>query len=394
AAVMEGTGKSSYTPVGPSRLLESRVGDGLSTVDGQSNGTGARPEQSVTEVRIAGRAGIPDTAGAAVLNITVTNPEKPGFVTVYPCDAQRPNAAQLNYAAQSTVSTAVVAKLTAMGTVCIFTLSKTDLIIDVNGFYPNGTSFRASEPSRLLETRVGDGLSTADGQFNGIGPRAAGSVTSLKVNGRGDVPADASAVVLDVTVTGATGPGFVTVFPCGGAIPTAATLNYTAGATVTNAVVARTAADGTVCLYTMAQVDMVVDVNGFHPHGAAFASLDPARLMETRTGVGLSTVDGLQNGIGPRVTDTVTTLPIIGRAGIPPTVGSVVLNITVTEPRKAGFIVAFDCDTGRPNAAHVNYAIGATVSNMVVAQVGSAGNVCIYTMAGMQLVVDITGYNP
>jgi hypothetical protein len=394
AAVMEGSGKSSYTPVGPARLLETRAGEGLSTVDGQFNAIGARPEQSVTQLQITGRAGVPRRTDSVVLNITVTNPDRAGFITVYPCSAVRPNAAQLNYAAQSTVSTAVVAKLSDSGAVCIFSLGQTDLIVDINGYFPDGTSFQAREPARLLETRVGDGLGTADGAFNGIGVRTGGSVIELPVGGRLGVPVGASAVVLGITVTGAAAPGFVTMFPCGGPIPTAATVNYTAGSTVTNAVVARTGANGTVCLYTMAQVDLIVDLNGFHPAGASFTSLDPSRLLETRTGPGLSTIDGLHYGIGARGTDTVTVLPIVGRAGIPTTVGSVVLNITVTEPRRAGYVVAFDCDEGRPNAASVNYAIGATVSNMVVAEVASNGGVCIYTMAGTQLVVDVTSYHP
>ena len=50
AAAKEGSGQSSYTPVVPARLLESRVGPGLSTIDGQFNGGGTRPERSVTDV--------------------------------------------------------------------------------------------------------------------------------------------------------------------------------------------------------------------------------------------------------------------------------------------------------------------------------------------------------
>jgi hypothetical protein len=393
AAVQEGSGRSSYTPVGPSRLLETRVGDGLSTVDGQFNGVGARPQQSVTELQITGRAGVPVRAGSVALNITVTNPVDAGFVTVYPC-GERPNAAQLTHAAAATVSTAVIAKLTDAGTVCVFTLSQTDLIIDINGFFPEGTSFQATRPARLLETRVGEGLSTADNQYNGIGLRTAGSVTQLQVGGRAGVPATAGAAVLGITVTNATASGFVTVFPCGGAIPTAATVNYVVGATVTNTVVARMGTGGSVCLYTNVDVDMIVDVHGFHPAGASFVSLEPARLLETRTGAGLSTIDGAQYGIGARVADTVTVLPVAGRAGIPTTVGSVVLNVTVTDPKKAGFIVAFDCDDPRPNAATVNFALGATVSNMVVAPVASNGAVCIYTMAATHLVVDVIAYHP
>ena len=79
-------------------------------------------------------------------------------------------------------------------------------------------------PGRLMDTR--EGQLTVDGQFAGIGVRAANSITELQVGGRGGVPADAAAVVLNVTVTGAQGSGFITVFPCGEALPTASNLNF------------------------------------------------------------------------------------------------------------------------------------------------------------------------
>ena len=392
-AVMEGSGQSSYTAVGPARLLETRVGDGLSTVDGNFNGIGMRAESSVLELGVSGRAGVPNRAVSVALNVTVTNPIKAGFVTVYPCGT-RPNAAQLNHAAGATLSTSVVAKLSSRGSVCIFTLSDTDLIVDVNGFYPEGTSFTATAPARVLETRVGDGLSTADGQFNAIGVRAGGSVTQLTVGGRVSVPASARAVVLSVTATGSTAAGFVTLFPCGGPIPTAATVNFVPGATVTNAAIVQTGPGGTVCFYTNTDIDLIVDVHGYHPSGAAFASLPPARLLDTRSGAGLSTIDGLHLGGGLRLEDTTTALQVVGRAGVPRTIGSVVLNVTVTEPRRPGFVVVFACGDPRPNAASVNFAAGATVSNMVVAEIGTNGAVCIYTMTDTHLVADVTSYHP
>ncbi|MGZ4739645.1 MAG: M4 family metallopeptidase, partial [Ilumatobacteraceae bacterium] len=79
-------------------------------------------------------------------------------------------------------------------------------------------------PARLLESR--SGLSTVDGLFNGVGLRGAGSVTALRVVGRGGVAGDAVAVVLNVTVTEAQGAGYVTVFPCGGGVPTASSLDF------------------------------------------------------------------------------------------------------------------------------------------------------------------------
>jgi hypothetical protein len=131
---------------------------------------------------------------------------------------------------------------------------------------PNSTAlFAGLVPARLLESRSGDGATTVEGQFQGIGPRPAGSITALTVAGRGGVPADASAVVLNVAVTDTQGPGFVTVFPCGSAVPTASSLNYSAGQTIPNAVIAKIGTNGQICLFTLATTHLIVDVNGYYP---------------------------------------------------------------------------------------------------------------------------------
>jgi hypothetical protein len=120
----------------PARVLETRQGAGLSTVDGVAQGLGLRGAGSVTELQVAGRAGVPADASAVVRNVAVTNAQSGGFITVFPCGGERPNAASLNYAAGQTVPNAVVAKIGANGTVCLFTLAATDLIADVNGYFP------------------------------------------------------------------------------------------------------------------------------------------------------------------------------------------------------------------------------------------------------------------
>jgi hypothetical protein len=137
-------------------------------------------------------------------------------------------------------------------------------------------------PARLLESRPG--LTTIDGQFNGIGIRPAGSVTELVVTGRGGVPTDASAVVLNVTVTDTQGPGFVTVWPCGSTMPTASNLNYQTGWTIPNAVIAKVGTGGKVCLYTMATTNLIADVNAYFPATSSRVSLVPGRLLDSRMG--------------------------------------------------------------------------------------------------------------
>ena len=69
----------------PARLLESRPE--LSTIDGQFNGIGVRGAGSVTVLPVVGRGGVGGDAAAVVLNVTVTDAQAAGFVTVYPCGA-------------------------------------------------------------------------------------------------------------------------------------------------------------------------------------------------------------------------------------------------------------------------------------------------------------------
>ena len=141
-------------------------------------------------------------------------------------------------------------------------LAPADIIVDVNGYVPAGASPSSVLPARVLETRVGH--TTADGQQQGTGRVAAGGVVEL-VAGRAGVPADADAVMLNVTAVTPDAPGFLTVFPCGQPRPLASNVNYESGDIVPNAVLARIGAGGKVCIFTLAPADIIVDVDGYVP---------------------------------------------------------------------------------------------------------------------------------
>ena len=252
---------SSYKPANPARVLDSRAA-GL-TADGQQQAVGLREAGSVTEVQITGRVGVPVDASTAALNVTATEAEGPGYVTVFPCGEPRPLASSLNYVTGGTVANLVLAKIGADGKVCLYTQLGTHLIVDVGGYFPAATSYKSLNPARMLETR--DGLSTFDAQFNGLGILAASTVTEVKVTGRGGVPANAATVVLNVTVTEPDAAGYVTVYPCGIEPPLASNLNYVGGQTVANATVVKVGANGNVCVYNSQKTHLVIDVSGYLP---------------------------------------------------------------------------------------------------------------------------------
>jgi hypothetical protein len=232
---------------------------------------------STLELQVTGVAGVPSDAVAVVLNMTAVNAQAPGFVTVYPCGQSRPEASNLNYAAGQTIPNLVIAKPGVGGKVCIYSYAAIDVLADVSGFFPAGSGFvPISNPTRVLDTRNGIGAPAA--------PVGAGSTLELQVTGVAGVPSDAVAVVLNMTAVNAQAPGFVTVYPCGQSRPEASNLNYAAGQTIPNLVIAKPGVGGKVCIYSYAAIDVLADVSGFFPAGSGFVPIsNPTRVLDTRT---------------------------------------------------------------------------------------------------------------
>lgn len=378
---------ASLRSITPARLADTRMGPDYLTVDGKFQGIDQRPIGSTLQLTVAGRGGVPTDAIAVALNVTSAEAVGGGYVTVYPCGAARPTASNVNYTAGSVVPNAVIAKIGDSGSVCLFTSNATQLIVDVNGYFPAASTFQPMNPARLLETRAG--LPTVDHQNEGEGMRGQTTVTTLHVVDRAGVPADAAAVVLNVTATEGQGLGYVTVYPCG-QVPTASNINYAAGSTVANMVIAKVDPSGNVCLFNNVATHLVVDVNGYFPNDGSYLAMDPARLLETRPG--LPTIDNTFNGGGMPPNGTITELVVAGRPGVPANAKTVVLNVTVTEATLPGFITVYPCGIDTPLASNLNYTAGATVAIAVIAQVPSSGKVCLFNSAGTHLIADVNGY--
>jgi hypothetical protein len=120
-----------------------------------------------------------------------------------------------------------------------------------------------------LETRAG--LPTIDGLFDGGGAVGHGQTLDLTVTGRGGVPATGvGAVVLNVTATEPTASGFVTVYPTGTQRPNASNLNFVAGQTTPNLVIAKVGDGGKVSLFNFAgSTHLIADVVGWYPSSAS-----------------------------------------------------------------------------------------------------------------------------
>jgi hypothetical protein len=252
--------ESPTTTTVPARVLDTRDS---ATIDGLFQGAGRTEAGATTRVRLAGRHTVPGDARTVIVNVTAVRPAQRGFVTASACLDPIPTASSLNYEAGVTRGNELVVTLDGSGDLCLFTSSSIDLTIDVMGYIDDTPTLTASTPARLLDTRAGEGTIDDVGDLDER--RAAGSTLTLPVAGRGDVPADALGVVVNVTSIQADGVGFVTVDPCGDTVPVASSLNYVAGANGGNEVVARLSARGELCLFTSNSTHLVADVVAYLP---------------------------------------------------------------------------------------------------------------------------------
>ena len=241
---------------------------------------------------------------------------------------------------------------------------------------------------RVLDTRAGLGATT--------GARAGGTTTAVSVLGHGGVPASGvGAVALHVTVTGATGSGHVTAYAGGTALPTASTLNVTAGRNITNLAVVPVGDDGTVNLrYTgSGTVQLVADVAGFTTAGdptepGMTGTLAPARLMDTRTGLG--------GRAGALPSGGMAQLQVTGHGGVPARVGSVTLNVTTVTPSNSGWLAVTPTDpgAGKVKTSSVNFTAGHTIANAVTTAVSPTGTIDLRLSVGTtaHVVVDVVAW--
>ncbi|MFC1404967.1 MULTISPECIES: right-handed parallel beta-helix repeat-containing protein [Streptacidiphilus] len=313
------------------------------------------------------------TQDAVLLNVTVTDPEAAGYVTVYQDHTAMPGTSNVNFAAGETVANQVTVTDGQLYVDFYNGSSKPiDLVVDTVGTFSNnarGLLYHPVGPVRVLDTRTGK-------QVAGRG------TTSVKLAGTHGIPSNASAVVLNVTAADARSAGFLTAFGTGQPLPGVSNSNWSTGQVVP-ALVTVPLTNGAVSLHNggAGAVDFIADLVGYYDSsstGAVFIHNAPVRLLDTRSGTG---APKQQLGAGQ-------TLRL--RIG---TAVAAALNLTVTGSRGGGYLTAFPDGTSLPTSSDLNYTAGQTVANMTVTPVGPDGYVDIHNGGGtpVSVMADLSG---
>ena len=383
---------STYTPVTPKRLLDTRSGVGAPT---GKIGPAGTVDLAVRGAQTA-QGPVPVNASAVVLNLTVTGPTASTDVRAYPAGTPLPGASNINALAGQTVPNLVTVRIGDNGAITLRNSGgSVHLIGDIAGWYtPDsaGAGFAPLDPSRILDTRapaVGAPATKigpegfVDLQVTGALPTADGTTVT--------VPADARAVVLNVTATGATASTDVRVYPTptDNSVPEVSNLNVRAGQTTPNLVTVAVGANGKVRLRNLGgSLNLIADLAGYYNPGATgrFVPVAPARFLDTRSGVGAAPIRTTAGGVAD--------LKVAGARGVPMNATAAVLNLTGTGVSATTDVRAFPFGAGAvPTVSNLNLTAGATRANLTIVKTGSDGRIRVRNGAGtVNLIGDLAGY--
>lgn len=335
------------------------------------------PDGSTTRVHVDGG----ENAAAAAVNIATTHPRKSGFLALHLCDEPTPNVSMHNYWRDQVVAHSGVVPLDAQGDFCVTTRAATNLVVDVTGRFPADAGFQAVTPTRWLDTR----------DLPGRAPLSAGETISLDIDdvaAEAGVTGDVGAVVVVATATEATDPGWLRVLTCGTESDTS-NVNYLDGFPSPNMVIVEPDADGQICVTTLADTHVLVDLFGVFGPDAEVGAATAERAFDSRTDLGAKVAADSVTEIrvvadDAQVDESADDDPAFEASGV-------VVNLTALGAAAPGFATAYPCAAGRPDASTLNVLPGSVVANAAIIAPDADGLICVYSLAEMHLIVDVMG---
>jgi hypothetical protein len=376
AAIAQSAGSAlQFVPVTPCRVADTR----------NPPGTFGGPVMSAKNTREfdipQSACGIPSTAAAYSLNVTVVPIGPLGYLSMWPTGQTQPLVSTLNSIDGRVKANAAIVPAGTNGGVDVYVTDASHVILDIDGYFvPAGTdsalSFYPVAPCRVVDTR------NPAGSLGGPSIGAKSSRDFPVQSSSCGIPATATAYSLNVTAVPKGPLGYLTIWPTGATQPLVSTLNSYSGGVVANAAMVPAGTSGQVSVYVSDASDVVMDINGyFAPSGTGGLSLytvAPCRALDTRTAAGAFTGVLMAN--------------IEGSTCAPPSAAQAyVLNATVVPNHPLGYLSLWPDTETQPLASTLNAIDGAVTSNMAILPTLN-GKVDTYSTDPTNLILDISSY--
>ncbi|MCW2523699.1 MAG: hypothetical protein JWO63_2034 [Frankiales bacterium] len=358
-----------FRPVGPTRLYDSR-----ST---HHQPTGGRS----LSLAVLGQGGVPSSGvGAVLIHVTLANTTRLGYVTVYPGGTARPATSTVNYAPANPSANSAVVRPGPSGDLLFYdSAGGADLIVDVLGYYVGGSQPAAGgvatvRPQRVIDTRSGH--------------RKVGAELDVAMTGATGVPANAAAVLVNLTTVDASASSRpVTAWASGSPRPATSNGNTVRGQPTANLLMVKLGSRGRIAVGVGGgTADVILDLIGYVASSAAtysgLTTVPPARLVDTRrTRTPVGTARSLLVKAG-------------GGHGVPADATAAVVTITSVPGRTStGALTAWANGTSRPATSDVNARPDVAVAQQVIVTLGPDGAFALGRNTGLgDVVIDVVGY--
>ncbi len=377
---------------GTAGLFVPAIGRLLDTRNGTGGYSTAMPAGTVRTVAAAGQAGIPTSGVSAVaLSLTAVGAGSIGAVSVAPGDVATPTGTALVFNPGDSVSNTALVALHADGTLHVVADHAVQLIIDVQGYFTAGGSTAPGGFVAVNQTRIADTRSGLNVPQDKVYP---GAALTLQPAGLAGIPADASAVYVNIAVLNQAGNGYLRTYPTGSQVPSTGALDFDdTTQAVSVAVPLSSAGEFSVQAGAGGPLDLIVDIQGYFTPRAAAATFTPAavRLLDTRVAP-VRTIAG----------NSVLTLPVAGVGGLPGVaagLAAVALNVRTVQnsanSTSGGYLRLWPADQPEPATSNLNYTAANTYrTDLAIVAPAADGTVNIRNggPGAIDVVVDAQGW--
>jgi len=369
----------SYVPVTPCRIADTRLAAGA--FGGPSISTQTR---SFAVPQSA--CGIPSTAAAYALNVTVVPSGPLNWLTVWPAGQPTPAVSVLNSPDGRIKANAAIVQAGASGAINVSanTASSTDLLLDITGYFTASNAvatlnFFPLTPCRLVDTR------NSNGPLGGPYLTAGQARNFPLQSGTCNIPDYAQAYSLNITALPAGPLNYLTVWPTGQTQPNVSTLNAPTGTNTANAAIVTAGTGGNISVFASSDADLLVDVNGyFAPYvlgSLYFYAVPPCRVIDTRSNV------------YPPFPGTYTVGVQTSPCALSAAASAYVLNATVIPNGPLNYLTLWPSGGAQPNVSTLNALDGAITSNMAIVPTTNGAIDAFGAQPNpSQLILDISGY--
>jgi hypothetical protein len=339
-------------------------------------------------VKVAGANGVPARATAAVFTVTAVCRSPRAFVAVFPSDGAIPVVSNLNLGFVGDVAANLATVRLGNGSVDVYSNNPVDMVLDLAGYYEPVSA--AVNDGRFIPLPVARRVIDTRERGRVVGK---GQAIEVFVDAVGLGIANATSVVINLTVADTLSRGFFTCYPLGVDRPSTSNLNVNGpGQVRAGAAIVRLGKRGGrpgFWVYSLNGGHVIVDVAGYYTgeeSGAGtdglFVPVTPRRILDTRSGQG-----------GPRgrlwhrwMVETKIPSPADKQAG------AIVTNLTAVEARGQGFFTLMPAGSPRQNVSNLNATFaGQVVPNHAISAITTRG-VAVYAHTGAHVLVDYAGW--